>query len=175
MKTKDVIKDIVYWEALLALCEEKNLNKITVNDVVEKAGTARQTFYSRFRDVNDMISYYPIRNVERGFALEEDRREALGRIYSYALEHKVFFSQLPSHTCQNNFHDTFLTYCIERNSKEAYLSKEGGDPTEKQLSVYFYSAGSVALLLEWCRRGMDIPYRKLINTMIDARPSFLNE
>ncbi|MDR0685515.1 MAG: TetR/AcrR family transcriptional regulator [Spirochaetaceae bacterium] len=43
------------FEALMILMDEKPYDKITVSDIVEKAGIARQTFYRNFKDKNEVI------------------------------------------------------------------------------------------------------------------------
>lgn len=42
-----------YVTAIFTLCETKPLKKITVGDLLAETGTARQTFYNHFRDIND--------------------------------------------------------------------------------------------------------------------------
>lgn len=50
MNTKKTIKD-AFWE----LYKEKNIEKITVKDIMTKAGYNRSTFYAYFTDVYDIL------------------------------------------------------------------------------------------------------------------------
>ena len=50
----------LYCEALLRMCETQRLGKITVTSLIKETGTARQTFYNNFRDINDLVSFIPI-------------------------------------------------------------------------------------------------------------------
>ena len=43
--------------SLVALCDEKKLNKITINDIVNKCGVNRNTFYYHFADIYDLLDY----------------------------------------------------------------------------------------------------------------------
>lgn len=43
--------------SLIALCDEKKLNKITVQDIVNKCGVNRNTFYYHFADIYDLLDY----------------------------------------------------------------------------------------------------------------------
>jgi AcrR family transcriptional regulator len=45
-------------EAVMLLMDEKPYDKITVSDIVEKAGIARQTFYRNFKDKDEVIVRY---------------------------------------------------------------------------------------------------------------------
>lgn len=51
-KTKDLIID-----SFLSLVKEKDLEKISVTDIVEKCQISRQTFYYHFDDINEMIKW----------------------------------------------------------------------------------------------------------------------
>lgn len=51
VRSKNLIK-----QAFALLLAEKELNKITVTDVVEKAGVSRGTFYAHYFDIYDLYS-----------------------------------------------------------------------------------------------------------------------
>ncbi len=42
-------------QALVDLCEEKSLKKVSISDIVERTGKNRKTFYYHFEDKNDLI------------------------------------------------------------------------------------------------------------------------
>lgn len=44
-------------QTLVALCQEKSYEKITVQDISQRAGLNRQTFYYHFKDKNDLLRY----------------------------------------------------------------------------------------------------------------------
>ena len=46
------------FEAVMLLMDTKPYNKITVSDIVEKAGIARQTFYRNYADKDDVVFEY---------------------------------------------------------------------------------------------------------------------
>lgn len=46
-----------FLEAFLELCEEKELTKISVTDLVEKCETTRQTFYYHFKNIDELIDW----------------------------------------------------------------------------------------------------------------------
>jgi AcrR family transcriptional regulator len=50
LRTRDTLGD-----ALVNLMHEKNFNEITVQDVLDRAGVGRTTFYTHFRDKNDLF------------------------------------------------------------------------------------------------------------------------
>ena len=49
-RTREVLGD-----ALIALMEERAFESITVQDILDRAGVGRSTFYEHFRDKNDLF------------------------------------------------------------------------------------------------------------------------
>ena len=46
-----------FVQALVTACQEKNYDKITVQDISQKANLNRQTFYYHFKDKDDLLHY----------------------------------------------------------------------------------------------------------------------
>ena len=46
-----------FVQSLVALCQEKKYDKITVQDISQMASLNRQTFYYHFKDKNDLLHY----------------------------------------------------------------------------------------------------------------------
>ncbi|MFQ7236803.1 MAG: TetR/AcrR family transcriptional regulator, partial [Enterococcus hulanensis] len=46
-----------FVQALVALCQEKSYDKITVQDISQQVSLNRQTFYYHFKDKNDLLHY----------------------------------------------------------------------------------------------------------------------
>jgi AcrR family transcriptional regulator len=49
-RTRDALGD-----ALVALITERPFDAITVQDVLDRAGVSRSTFYTHYRDKNDLL------------------------------------------------------------------------------------------------------------------------
>ena len=47
----------VIADAFFSLAQKKNIDKITVKELVEKCGISRQSFYYHFRDVMDVMNW----------------------------------------------------------------------------------------------------------------------
>lgn len=50
-------------DALLDLCEQKPLSKISASDIQAQSGVSRQAFYNHFRDKQDLIQYIYLNRV----------------------------------------------------------------------------------------------------------------
>lgn len=47
----------MFSDSLLKQLENKPLNKITIQSLLDDTGASRQTFYNHFQDKNDLICY----------------------------------------------------------------------------------------------------------------------
>jgi hypothetical protein len=73
--------------------DEKPYDKITVSDIVEKAGIARQTFYRNFNDKNEVISEYAgstddLSGIEQSGDSKKQYQIVLTFNYNYTIKHR---------------------------------------------------------------------------------------
>lgn len=165
-----------YIAALLDLCESKSLKKITVGDLLDATGTARQTFYNHFRDINDLIVHVPICFFEQNYHLFYSPSGSKD-VFRYVLEHKGFFCQLPHHDGQNCFRDSYLRW-IKKSYYEVALGgvSSGDEYLRRKALIDAYLNGIVDLFLEWCESDMEWPPEVLITVIFMTKPDFiLNE
>ncbi len=162
-----------YIAALLELCESKSLKKITVGDLLDATGTARQTFYNHFRDINDLIVHVSIFFFEQNYQLFYSRNGSKG-VFRYVMEHKDFFCQLPYHDGQNCFRDSYLRW-IKRSYYEVALEgvSHKDEYFRRKALIDAYLNGVVDLFLEWCESGMEWPSEVLIAVIFDTKPDFI--
>ncbi len=162
----------LYCEALLDMCEEKNLSKITIRELAEATGTSRQTFYNNFCDINDLISYLPI-NYLKTAHMDVLSTENARRAYQYAFDHRGFFRQLPAHAGQNNFRETFITWLEE--AYYAKLIREDMPENEKlyrKLGIDIFVIGITNQFLDWCSADFAWPLDILLKAQEEALPDF---
>lgn len=160
-----------FVDALFALSESKDINKITVQDVLDATGAAKQTFYNHFKDINDLIFYAANAHFEDDYS-RFYTEEGCIEIFEYSRRHKAFFSQLPRHTGQNCFRETHLAWLKSIYYAEAFH----GTPCEMslqkhQLDAYLY--GIVDLFMDWCASDMTWPPEAIAKVIFDSKPPFL--
>jgi len=163
-----------YVTALFKLCESKSLKKITVGDLLQETGTARQTFYNHFRDINDFIVQVPILFFEQNYRLFYSP-DGSKDVFRYVIEHKNFFSQLPYHNGQNCFRDSYLRW-IKKSYYQVALEgiPYGAEYLRRKSLVDVYLYGVTDLFLEWCKSGMEWPPEVLISVIYDTKPDFIS-
>lgn len=172
MASRDLTKQL-YSETLLRLCESQSLSSINVTTVITAAKTARQTFYNHFSDINDLVGYIPI-SFMKTYGPPAYFAETVLEAYGYAIEHKGFFCQLPSHEGQNNFRDTFVSF-MRKLMRREFLSG-ALDEAERQYRLVAIEQAIIGVtdtFLEWCRHEMEWPVDVLVRVQFDAMPPFI--
>lgn len=101
-------------DAFLLLVKEKELDKITVSDVIKKAGVVRSTFYAHYQDMPQLISKVEDRTVSDIFIM-------LGELSALSSEqlYKTFFLTL----CKYIKGNPYLIQVLTLPRGEALVSK----------------------------------------------------
>ena len=138
-------------------------------------GTVRQTFYNNFRDINDLISYIPI-NYLKTTQADVLTTENACRAYEYALEHRAFFGQLPTHSGQNNFRETFIAW-LEQAYYDALIPQDMSENEKltRKLRIDFFSIAITNQFLDWCSSGFAWPIDVLAKAQEAALPDFARD
>ena len=162
-----------YASVLMDMCEHQRLSDITVTSLIRTSGTALQTFYNHFSDLNDLIGYtagLPLQSGEYAFSDIRNTRKA----YETMLQHKGFFTQLPNSAGRFDFHSTYTQWLLDL-CDEFFMA----DPMEPDAREYrawcikFYIGGCVDILIAWWSSGMGTPVDTLVRIVWDMAPDFI--
>jgi AcrR family transcriptional regulator len=164
------------WEALLDLMEEKPYEQISVRDITDKAGIARQTFYYNYQDKDDVIFEY----LDHCFDIKTEEASKGGALKQIILvfnqsyidkERELInrFMALPS--IKNRIMLTVLNTPIKFMEKRW----EGQSDEEYEISRYkvcYQIAGCMRIIIDWFTSGMKTPMEQLVallNSMASPR------
>ena len=143
--------------ALIELCYEKPLRKITVNEITKKAGTGRQTFYNHFRDKNDLIYWIFLRTLagEKHLVESQGYYAYLLSLHQKAQEKQHFFTQACKLEGQNSLSEAIIrqTFTYYRN----YIVDHYGPQvmTDKlEFALTFNAYGATSMYIIWAEKGM---------------------
>ncbi len=176
VKTQVALKD-----ALISLLSEKEINKITVKELCEKADINRGTFYSHYKDQNDLydsILAELFRNLETYIKKSMD-------IDIGDRKHAVLFLSKVFNYCRNNAEYTSVFLVPYRKSvvseQIANFSKRyniyrfnPNHPCSPSFERYYYtyiSLGVIGVVQEWIENGMvqsDEDMAEIIFELVDS-------
>jgi AcrR family transcriptional regulator len=156
----------------MLLMDEKPYDKITVSDIVEKAGIARQTFYRNFNDKDDVILEY-IRNTDSLLSIEKstDARKQYQIVltfnYSYTIKHRKELKKILSIT---GIETRVLRALREIPPALIKPLKESLSKEEYRICRYklcYQITGCRRVFLDWFLDDMPLPVDNLVS-MINA-------
>lgn len=144
------------FHALYELMEERDFAKLTVGDIVDRAGVSRSTFYRCFEDKYDVVnwSFKRFKNIrlqdkDKYFSFDSSLRVML----RYLAEHRRYFAHALRYTGQSSLRD----FMYETN--EEYMvqcwSEAHGDQLDYAVraAIQFSSAGMSKIVERWVLDG----------------------
>lgn len=142
-------------ETFVKLSDEKNIDKITVKDIVEACGISRQAFYYHFQDLLEVIEW----SMEQAFgqlldrSLQEDDPEIVLNDFITASENAAPFMQKLFRSQKREQVERMMARCA-RSYLQELISAKGKLPRipyeDLDIALNFCTYGIVGLLLECC-------------------------
>ena len=156
-------------DTFMQLSREKNVDKITVKDLVERCGISRQTFYYHFQDILEVIEW----SAEQAFqkllerSMETDDAEAVFQDFitasdeASAMLRKLLNSQKREQVERLMVRSVraYLQELIRRKGPIADIPYE-----DAEAALSFCTYGIVGLLLEYCEKK-DVDRERLARQM----------
>ena len=154
--TKMVLK-----KSLLEIIQEKPVSRITVKEICEKADINRATFYSHFKDVNDMMTqienelYDTIKHtLDKGWRANSLSELLTGVCTDLKLNEDVCKAIL-SDNGDKDFLNRALFVAQEKCVSDWQTTAPKADVETLEKIYTFFSYGSAAIVLSWVRSGME--------------------
>ena len=152
-------------DAFLKLSKEKNIDKITVKDIVDECGISRQSFYYHFQDILEVIEW----SAEQAFqkllerSMETDDAEDFitASDEASAMLRKLLNSQKREQVERLMVRSVraYLQELIRRKGPIADIPYE-----DAEAALSFCTYGIVGLLLEYCEKK-DVDRERLARQM----------
>ncbi len=161
-------------EAIKELMQTIPLDKITVKEIVTLCGTTRQTFYRNFKDKYDLVNWYFDRIIKKTIqqmGVSLTLYEGLVKKFEYMKEDKAFFVSALSSSDYNNLMD-YDYQCIYQFYKSC-IEEKGELPDELDYMLKFYCHGSMDMMAEWVKSGMDLSPEEMAYRLDLAMPQVL--
>lgn len=183
-RTKDLLRS-----ALLSLIKEKGYERITVQEIIDRADVGRSTFYAHFRDKEDLLVYglEELREPFTSAAGGDNGRQGTGRSPSLTVfEHFARYNDVWKAMAGRRGAEVFVRYLHEFLSelvRDQLRARAPDGPTQVPLDalVEFAVSTLLGLGMRWWQLGqapyspheVDQIYRRLTEPAIQdgLRPS----
>lgn len=157
-RTKDMLRG-----ALLALIKEKGYERITVQEIIDRADVGRSTFYAHFRDKEDLL-VYGLEELREPFGSTPvgNRRGAGGSPSLAVFEHFARYNDVWSAMAGRRGAEVFVRHLHEFLSEQVrqqLSERAAAGPTQVPLDalVEFAVSTMLGLGMRWWQMG-ETPY-----------------
>ena len=154
------------------------VDKITVKNIVEGCGVARQTFYRNFLDKYDLINWYFDKLVLQSFeqiGMGHTVGESLTQKFEFIVNEKVFFTEAFRSDDRNSLkeHDFELILDFYEN---LIREKTGRIPDETVHCILeMYCQSSIYMTVKWVLGELECAPEGLAKILVDGMPGKLSE
>ncbi len=156
--------------AFKELLLEKPFNKISVNDITDKCGINRQTFYYHFCDIRDLVEWIYVEDAEN--ALKDNRTyknwvDGFLAIFDLLKKDRIFVLNIYKNAhrdlLENYLHKVTYDLLLNVVNEKAvnYLVRED----DKEAIANFYKFGFVGIVLEWVENDMRQDATEIVNQL----------
>jgi AcrR family transcriptional regulator len=155
LRTRDTLGD-----ALIALMHEKNFDEITVQDVLDRAGVGRSTFYVHYRDKDDLF----LSDVEDFLELVSSalkRQDAstkrllpVQEFFTHVREVREFYAALVRSGKMNDVQALARGFFARSIEERLEMAGAKIEPPERSAQAHVLAGSFFSLLDWWIDKGM---------------------
>ena len=152
--TKQVIAD-----AFVKLVEEKPVDSITINDITNKCGLNRQTFYYHFADIYDLVEWILLESADKVIGKNKTYKtwkEGYLDLYYFCLQHKkiIIYGYNSVNRRQVEKFLYSVAFDLLMNVANELCTDIKIRDEDKVYIVNFYKFAFVGILCEWIDKAM---------------------
>lgn len=171
------VADEAIYDAFFLVLKEKDLEKITVSDVIKRAGIVRSTFYNHYENIPALVTAIEDKTIQDIFSLMETFHPKNDRDMC-----KSYFLTICNYTRTNPFlanllrsprGDEFFEKAITmfhryvtnvmQNTKHSYHSKE-----EVSYMIACTIGSTIGVLHKWSRENFEAPAEVVADILTQA-------
>ncbi len=169
-------------EALADILQEKPLDKITVTEVVARAGINRGTFYAHYADIPDVIQHLiqdTFAKIRTAISQEPGQLHRLpevllSRIWEILSEDQEFYRKVMASSTASLMQEQLVEFVIQYllDHEELYSL---GSHREYELTIRFCAGGLSNLYRDWFSGKLDMPLEDLTAQAAQMLRGVLNQ
>lgn len=158
------------FQAVEMLVQEKPIDKISVQEILDAAEVSRRTFYKYFSDkydlANSLYEQYVTEHILSGYN-GRNWPEILIEILRFIQANLPYYQQLRKYRGQSSFWDFLMAYSFDFHSAiyKHNLRKDALTPSQ-EYDVWYVTAGNMKVLEKWMERQCDLEPEKLVEDII---------
>lgn len=146
LKSQEAIKN-----AIIELMSKKNFDKITIQEIADKANVGRRTFYDHYMDKYDLLDKITEEHINELKRLCESAsnltfKDANITVFEYLQGNYSFFSTMLASSGASSFHSRFLEFVIEGLKEEVDITQGKNKGLSKDVILKFFGTAIVGMM-----------------------------
>ena len=171
------VADEAICDAFFLLLKEKELDRITVSDVIKRAGIVRSTFYNHYENIPALISAIEDKTIEDIFSLMEtfhpkDNRELCRSFFLTICDYtrtNPFLANLLSDPKGDKFLEKTLTMLHRYVTEVTQCTKPAHTDTVKfSYAIASVIGSTIGVLHKWTREDFGVPAEIIADILTQA-------
>lgn len=166
-------------QSFAQLAREKQIDDITVNDIVELCGISRTTFYRHFADKYELMNWIfdqYIESLTYRYSHISCYKALMFDIATFFGENRELFLRMLDYNGQNSFKEYFLAKTAEYVSTMLKrIQKKDHLTLNEEYMVIFNSNGVLNTLHCWLLSGCKESPKDIAQILIDSMPQSIRE
>ena len=171
------VADEAIYDAFFLVLKEKDLDKITVSDVIKRAGIVRSTFYNHYENIPDLVTAIEDKTINDIFALmktfhPKNDWDICKSYYLTICEYTMtnpFLANLLSDPRIDAFFEKVVTM-FHHYVKEVTKNNEPSHHNNEELSymVACTIGSTIGVLHKWAKDNFKVPPETIANILTRA-------
>lgn len=171
------VADEAIYDAFFLVLKEKNLEKITVSDIIKKAGIVRSTFYNHYENIPALVSAIEDKTIHDIFSLMETFHPKNDRDMC-----KSYFLTICDYTMTNPFlagllrsprGDSFFEKAITMFHRYVTKVMQDTAPSQRNKDEFSYMiactiGSTIGVLHKWTRENFQVPAEIIADILTQA-------
>lgn len=153
--------------ALKKKIKEKELSKITIQELTDECGLKRQTFYYHFSDIYDLVKWLYTNELIEEIKVDNNY-DSWQKCYSYIFEYVKKNQQLIFKTYNSIAREYFLSFLNKQTNLfitkviDEKINDKHIEENNKLFLSNFYKNVLIGCIRDWVEQGMTDDYKNLI-------------
>ncbi|MGI1660024.1 MAG: TetR/AcrR family transcriptional regulator C-terminal domain-containing protein [Desulfitobacterium sp.] len=176
MSIRDTTTKEIVYKCFQDLLNEKPLNKISVQDILNKSDICRSTFYRHFNDKYDLMNWFYQYHVEQLYNNGKLFSDVQLETMKFYYQNKRYFQKIFDFRGQNSFRHfiykegvTLISGFIKRRVPMDTLSPD------LVFSIKMYNYGAFEMVHEWLMGIIDMTPEEFNKQRINNMPQMLKD
>lgn len=171
------VADEAIQDAFLCVLQSKDMDKITVSDIIKKAGVVRSTFYNHYENIPALITALENKTIQEIFSLMESFKPKNDKDMC-----RSYFAAICEHTMTNPFlsnlfrspsGDKFFEKVMNMLHRYVFTVMEHTEPSEHSREEFSYMiacaiGSTLGVLHKWVREDFKTPKESIADILTQA-------